>query len=58
MPIRFWYLPFAMFSGGCDLALSEPEMQVDEDPANFDVGPDEEANSGRERLILRGRGVP
>jgi hypothetical protein len=46
MPIRFWYLPFAMFSGGCDLVLSEPEMQVDEDPANFDeVGPEEEANS-------------
>jgi hypothetical protein len=28
MPIRFWYLPFALFSGECDLVPSE---QVDED---------------------------
>jgi hypothetical protein len=46
MPIRFWYLPFVIFSGGCDLILPEPEMQVDEEPANFDeVGPEEEATS-------------
>jgi hypothetical protein len=27
MPILFWYLPFAMFSGVCDLMFAELEMQ-------------------------------
>ena len=28
MPILLWYLPFTMFSGACDLVLSEFETQV------------------------------
>jgi hypothetical protein len=27
MPILFWYLPFTMFSGVCDLVFAELEMQ-------------------------------
>jgi hypothetical protein len=34
MNILFWYLPFAMFSGACDLVLSESDTQTDgEQPA-------------------------
>jgi hypothetical protein len=44
MPILLWYLPFTMFSGACDLVLSELEIQVNEEPADFDeVGPEEDA---------------
>jgi hypothetical protein len=44
MPILLWYLPFTMFSGACDLVLSELEMQPDEHPADFDeVGLEDEA---------------
>jgi hypothetical protein len=43
MPILLWYLPFAMFSGACDLVFAELEMQVNE-PADLDEArPDEEA---------------
>jgi hypothetical protein len=43
MPILLWYLPFAMFSGACDLLFAEPEVQLNE-PADLDhAGPEEEA---------------
>jgi hypothetical protein len=43
MPILLWYLPFAVFCGGCDLLFAEPEMQANE-PADLDkAGPEEEA---------------
>jgi hypothetical protein len=43
MPILLWYLPFAVFSGACDLLFAEPEVQVNE-PADLDhAGPEEEA---------------
>jgi hypothetical protein len=29
MNILLWYLPYAMFSGACDLALSKSETQAD-----------------------------
>jgi hypothetical protein len=29
MNILFWYLPFAMFSGACDVMLSKSETQTD-----------------------------
>ena len=29
MNILFWYLPFAMFSGACDVMLSKSEPQTD-----------------------------
>ena len=35
MPILLWYLPFAVFSGACDLLFAEPEVQVNE-PADLD----------------------
>jgi hypothetical protein len=28
MPILLWYLPFTMFSGACDLVISEFETQT------------------------------
>jgi hypothetical protein len=28
MPILLWYLPYTMFSGACDLVMSEFEMQA------------------------------
>ena len=28
MPILLWYLPYTMFSGACDLVLSEFETQT------------------------------
>jgi lipid-A-disaccharide synthase-like uncharacterized protein len=44
MPILLWYLPFAVFSGACDLLFAEPEVQVNERPADFDhAGPEKEA---------------
>lgn len=43
MPILLWYLPFAVFSGACDLLFAEPEVQVNE-PADLDhAGPEKEA---------------
>jgi hypothetical protein len=54
MPIRFWYLPFALFSGECNLVPSELGMQVDEDTANFDeVGPEKVHIFEEEKLELR-----
>jgi hypothetical protein len=38
--ILLWYLPFAMFSGACDLMLSESDTQTDgERPAETDDDP-------------------
>jgi hypothetical protein len=35
--ILLWYLPFAVFSGACDLMLSESDMQTNsERPAEID----------------------
>jgi hypothetical protein len=31
MNILFWYLPYAMFSGACDVALSQSETQTDDE---------------------------
>jgi hypothetical protein len=36
MPILLWYLPYTMFSGACDLVLSEFEAQTaGERPVEF-----------------------
>jgi hypothetical protein len=40
MNILLWYLPLAMFSGACDLVLSESDPQTDgEQPAQTDDDP-------------------
>jgi len=31
MNILLWYLPYAMFSGACDVALSQSETQTDDE---------------------------
>jgi hypothetical protein len=31
MNILLWYLPYAMFSGACDVALSQSETQPDDE---------------------------
>ena len=56
MPILLWYLPFTMFSGACDLVLSEFETQMagewptgsGEQPREFD-DPDRFLNRGAQR---------
>ena len=36
MNILLWYLPYALFSGACDVVLSESETRADrEGPAKF-----------------------
>jgi hypothetical protein len=44
MPILLWYLPYTMFSGACDLVLSEFELEpTGEAPAEFGEPPREMA---------------
>jgi hypothetical protein len=31
MNILLWYLPYAMFSGACDVVLSQSETQTDDE---------------------------
>jgi hypothetical protein len=38
MPILLWYLPFAMFSGACDLVFSEFEAGASVEPL-WEFGP-------------------
>jgi hypothetical protein len=33
MNILFWYLPFTMFTGACDLLTSEGDMHLDAEPS-------------------------
>jgi hypothetical protein len=50
MNILLWYLPYAMFSGACDLALSKSETQAD------GAGPAETADDPTpESLIITNR---
>jgi hypothetical protein len=32
MNILLWYLPYAMFSGACDVVLSQSETHTDSEP--------------------------
>jgi hypothetical protein len=59
MPILLWYLPYTMFSGACDLVLSEFELHTTGDePEEFDEPPLREvANRPSDHAAARSWGM-
>jgi hypothetical protein len=58
MPILLWYLPYTMFSGACDLVLSEFEMApAGEAPVEFGEPPREAASRQGDRAAAGSWGM-
>jgi hypothetical protein len=57
MPILLWYLPYTMFSGACDLVLSEFEIEPAGEAPEFGEPPREVANRQSDRAAAGSWGM-